>query len=152
MIYVLDACAMIALLRRETGETVVWNHLTDPAATCYAHAINFCEVSYDFYRDAGEMAAQSAIHDLKALGINDRSDFDEAFWQEAGRLKAVHRKVSLADCCAIALTNRVGGTLLTSDHHELDAITATGVCSIVFNQITDLQLIKNTPYSLSYVC
>jgi PIN domain nuclease of toxin-antitoxin system len=132
VIYVLDACAMIALLRRELGETVVWRHLNDPTATCYAHAINFCEVYYDFYRDAGEPEAQSAINDLKSLSVVERNDFDQAFWQEAGRLKAVHRKVSLADCCAITLTNRVGGTLLTSDHHELDAIATAGACSIAF--------------------
>lgn len=132
MIYVLDACAMIALLRRELGEDVVWSYLNDPTSTCYAHAINFCEVYYDFYRDSGDMAAQSAINDLMALGVIERNDFDSVFWQEAGRLKAVHRKVSLADCCAIALTNRVGGTLLTSDHHELDPIAATGICSVKF--------------------
>jgi hypothetical protein len=49
-----------------------------------------------------------------------------------GRLKAVHRKVSLADCCAMALTNRVGGTLLTTDHHELDALALLGVCPMKF--------------------
>ncbi|HEX8922884.1 MAG TPA: hypothetical protein VF766_15525 [Pyrinomonadaceae bacterium] len=80
MIYVLDACAMIALLRRETGETVVWEHLTNPTAACHAHAINFCEVYYDFYRAAGETAAQSAFHDLKSLGVIERNDFDQAFW------------------------------------------------------------------------
>lgn len=132
MICVLDACAMIALLRREQGEAVVWNHLTDPTASCYAHAINFCEVYYDFYRDSGEPAAQSAVNDLKALGVIERNDFDQAFWQEAGRLKAIHRKVSLADCIAITLTNHVGRMLLTSDHHELDPLAALSICPITF--------------------
>lgn len=132
MIYVLDACAIIALLRREVGEAVVWNCLSDHASTCLVHSINLCEVYYDFYRDSGELAAQSAVNDIQALGAVERADLDSTFWQEAGRLKAVHRKVSLADCCAIALTNRVGGTLLTSDHHELDPIAAQGVCPIIF--------------------
>jgi PIN domain nuclease of toxin-antitoxin system len=132
MIYVLDACAMIALLRREPGEDVVWDCLIDPAAICYAHAINLCEVFYDFYRDAGEMAATGAVDDLLSLGVVERNDSDRAFWQEAGRLKAVHRRVSLADCCAIALTKRVGGVLLSSDHHELNSLAAAGVCPITF--------------------
>jgi hypothetical protein len=68
---------------------------------------------------------------LKAVGVATRNDFDEAFWQEAGRVKAAHR-VSLADCLAMALTNRLGGTLLSSDHHELDPIAAVGVCPITF--------------------
>ena len=132
MIYVLDACAMIALLRREPSEAVVWGYLGDPATTCYVHAINFCEVYYDFYRDAGESAAKGAIGDMQALGAIERNNFDPAFWQGAGKLKAVYRKVSLADCCAMALTNPVGGTLLTSDHKEFDPLAALGVCPITF--------------------
>jgi hypothetical protein len=37
---VLDACAMIALLRAEPGEDVVWAHLGDPNNLCFAHAVN----------------------------------------------------------------------------------------------------------------
>jgi hypothetical protein len=80
MNYVLDACSMIALLRREPGEAVVWDCLSDPDATCYAHAINLCEGFYDFYRDGGETAAQDAVEDLKSLGVIERNDLDEAFW------------------------------------------------------------------------
>jgi len=131
MICVFDACAMIALLRREPGEDMVWAYLSDPDNTCFAHAINLCEVYYDFHRDAGEAAAIGAIDDLKALGIIERNDLDEALWKDAGKLKA-RGKISLADCFSIALTNRIGGTLLTSDHHEMDPIAAAGICSITF--------------------
>ncbi len=79
----------------------------------------------------GESAANSAVTDMFVMGLNERDDFDQPFWQEVGRLKA-QGKISLADCCAIALTNRVGDTLLTSDHHELERIAAAGVCSITF--------------------
>lgn len=96
-----------------------------------AHAVNLCEVYYDFHRAAGESAADGAIADMRTLGLVERGDFDEAFWKEVGKLKA-RGKISLADCCAVALANRVGGTLLTSDHHELDAVAAGGVCGITF--------------------
>ena len=132
MIYVLDACAMIALLLREPGEEVVWAHLLEKDATCFAHSLNLCEVFYDFYRDSGEAAAVEAIEDLRWLGVVERNDLDEMFWREAGTLKGAHRRVSLADCCAIALTKRVGGTLLSSDHHELDPLAGLGVCPITF--------------------
>jgi PIN domain nuclease of toxin-antitoxin system len=128
---VLDACAMIALLRREPGEDVVWARLSDPVNTCFAHAINLCEVYYDFRRDAGKAAAEGAVSDLKALGVVERNDLDEAFWKEAGRLKA-RGKISLADCFAVTLTNRLAGSLLSSDHHELDAIAAAGTCPVIF--------------------
>lgn len=62
---------------------------------------------------------------------NVREDMDRLFWQEIGRYKATNR-ASFADCAAIALTNRVGGELVTSDHHELDAIAAGGICRIRF--------------------
>lgn len=132
MIYVLDSSAMIAFLRNESGAATVAAMLTDPQSQCYAHALNLCEVFYDFFRVGGETAAQSAITELLNLEVHERHDLDATFWQEAGRLKAVHHRVSLADCCALTLTLRVGGTLVTSDHHELDALAAAGVCSIQF--------------------
>jgi len=131
MNYVMDACAMIALLLQEPGEDVVWAHLLEKEATCLAHSMNLCEVFYNFYRESGEAAATGAIEDLKWLGILERNDLDEEFWREVGILKGTHR-VSLADCCAVALTKRVGGTLLTSDHHEFDQLATLGICPITF--------------------
>lgn len=131
MIYVLDACAMIAFLKGEVGADVVENALLEQGSQCMAHAINLCEVFYDFHRAGGESAADNAISDMRTLGLAERDDFDEPFWRDAGKLKA-QEKISLADCFAIALTNRVGGTLLTSDHQEMDPIAAAGICSIRF--------------------
>jgi PIN domain nuclease of toxin-antitoxin system len=131
MIYVLDACAIIAYLRKEVGADVVEAALLDTTSQCTAHAINLCEVFYLFHRSSGEANANQAIEDMRLLGVFERVDFDDGFWKEAGRLKA-RGKVSLPDCFAITLTNRVGGTMLTSDHSELDPIAAAGVCAIKF--------------------
>lgn len=131
MIYVLDACALIAYLRDEPGSDVVLQALVDTNSQCLAHALNLCEVFYDFHRKTDESVATSAISDLYSVGVVQRPDLDEDFWKDVGRLKA-QGKISLADCCAIVLANRVGGTLLTSDHHELDRIAAAGVCTISF--------------------
>lgn len=132
MIYVLDACAMIALLRKETGHDVVRAIAEDVTNICYAHALNLCEVFYQARRNDTEAAAQRALRDLQRLSIITRADLDEIFWQEAGRLKAIYRRISLADCCAVTLTLRLGGELVTSDHHELDPLAAAGVCPILF--------------------
>lgn len=131
MISILDACAMIAFLRKEAGYEVVESILLDEITTCFAHAINLCEVFYDFHRAFGEQAAENAILELKTAGIIERNDFDTEFWKELGRIKS-QNKASLADCCAIVLANRIGGTVLTSDHHEFDKIAADGVCSVKF--------------------
>ncbi len=98
---------------------------------CIAHAINLCEVYYDFFRSSDEATAKSAIADLENLGILVREDMDRAFWQQVGRYKATN-KVSLADCIAIALANLVGGEVATSDHHEFDAIAAGDLCRVRF--------------------
>jgi len=67
-------------------------------------------VKYSIYFTApeGELAATKAFSDLADVGVAERNDFDTAFWKEVGSLKSVHPKVSLDDCCAIALTQRVG--------------------------------------------
>lgn len=132
MIYVLDASAMIAYLRGEPGADVVEQSLLDADDQCVAHAANLCEVYYDFYRAGGESAAKNAVADLITLGVVERDDFSQTFWMAVGELKAVRKKISLADCCAVILANRIGGVLLTSDHHELDALAADGICPITF--------------------
>lgn len=46
---VIDASAPIAFLRNEPGAEAVANALARPQR-CYAHALNLCEVYYDFWR------------------------------------------------------------------------------------------------------
>lgn len=63
MIVVLDACAIIAFLRNEAGADIIEELLLEPNNDCFVHAINLCEVYYDFLRVSGELVAKSAIHD-----------------------------------------------------------------------------------------
>jgi PIN domain nuclease of toxin-antitoxin system len=132
MIYVMDSTAMIAFLNGEPGADVVENYLLDMGSTSLAHAINVCEVYYQAFRQSGDLAAKKTLEKIADIGIRTVEDFDESLWREAGRLKAIYRKVSLADCLGLALTIRVGGRFITSDHHELDPLAAAGVCQIDF--------------------
>lgn len=129
---VLDASAIIAFLRDEPGADVVQNLLDDRPESNYVHALNLCEVYYDFWRASNREAAESAISDLLAIGIQERNDLDSAFWREVGRIKAVHRRVSLADCCALALAERLGAALATADRHEFQPLVAKGPWQIAF--------------------
>lgn len=86
---------------------------------------------YPILRVGTEIEAEEALADIRSLGVQTRTDMDEEFWKEVGRVKAHHR-LSLADAFAIALTQRVGGELLTSDHHELDPLAAARICQINF--------------------
>ena len=80
---VIDASALIAFLRDEPGADVVENVLSAPEK-CYAHALNLCEVYYDFFRASNQDAAEAAISDLLGLGIEDRTGMDSEFWRNVG--------------------------------------------------------------------
>jgi len=75
---VIDASALIAFLRDESGADVVERVLAS-ADKCWAHALNLCEVYYDFWRASNQDAAEAAITDLIGLGIEERADMDSEF-------------------------------------------------------------------------
>ena len=107
MNHVLDACAMIAFLRGESGADVVSEILRDPTSRCFAHAVNLCEVYYDFLRASNTKTARSAIKDLFAIGVLARRDMNTPFWMGVGTLKGTIRRISLADCFAIQLSRGI---------------------------------------------
>jgi PIN domain nuclease of toxin-antitoxin system len=75
--HVADACAAIAFLKGEAGCDVLTRILEDGASSVAIHAVNLCEVYYDFLRSDGQGAADIA-HDALAsvLTILDHGDFD----------------------------------------------------------------------------
>ena len=130
--YILDACAIIAFLAGELGNTVVAQLLADPNNQCFIHAVNLCEVYYDAIRKTDVPTARQDMATLLTGGLTLRSDLDTAFWQRVGELKVSPGRLSLADCFALALAQETGGTLVTSDHHEFDPIMSLGLCPILF--------------------
>jgi len=129
MTFVLDACAVIALIRKEQGHETIRDMLLNEEVNCLMHSINLCEVYYDCVRVAGAEQAEILLEGLEAAGLIVRSDMDTDLWTYAGRLKARGR-ISLADTFAMALAVRENAILVTSDHHEFDAIMATGECPV----------------------
>jgi PIN domain nuclease of toxin-antitoxin system len=132
VIFVLDASAMMAFLRDESGADVVAEALLDPGAQCYAHALNLCEVFYDFHRASGREEAVRAIADLVSVGVIEEASLSSGVWRAAGTLKAALRRVSLADCFAIELAERMKATILTADHHEFDVLAGQRIYRIQF--------------------
>ncbi len=56
-LYVLDACALVALIKGEQGADFVWNALNKTAtgdAVTLMHEVNLLEVYYGFYRERGK--------------------------------------------------------------------------------------------------
>lgn len=127
---VMDACAIIAYLRDEEGAGKVESALIND--NCFAHAINLSEVYKDcLVRDKDIDIADQYINDIQKTGLKFREDMDSDMWKHAARLKA-NGKIALADCFALALTDRLKGLLYSSDHGELDPIKDEGKYSIEF--------------------
>jgi predicted nucleic acid-binding protein len=45
-------------------------------------------------------------------------------YNEAARIKAIYKRVSIADAIGIATAESLDAAFVTSDHHELDAVDA----------------------------
>lgn len=125
-VFVLDACALVALLQNENGAdnvAVAYKKAENGEAQLIMNRINLLEVFYGYYRDNGKEYAEKIMNGV-AKSIVSISDFDKELFDEAGRLKASY-KISLADSIALAQALVLNGELLTADHHEFDAIEGT---------------------------
>jgi predicted nucleic acid-binding protein len=129
-VFVFDACAFIALLEDEPGAAAVEVLLQDPRNRCLIHSINACEIYYDLYRRGNTEDANSLVAIFGENGLQLVEESPSDLWQIAGKLKAEWRRISLADCFALALAIYENGTLVTSDHHELDRLAQ--LCPILF--------------------
>ena len=121
----LDACAVIAYLRNEIGAGVLKETIEQPTNFLAMHVCNLGEVYYDFFREDGLTAAQTAWANTLALPLVLRRDADDAFIQRVGVLK-VEERISFADAFALALAERLNIPLITTDHHEFDAVEQKG--------------------------
>ena len=128
---VFDAGAIIALVRLEPGALIVRQLLRAHAGDCAIHAVNLLEIHYGFEREKGAAYAERILHLIDEAGVETRGDFDRAFLKDASHIKASH-KLSLADTFGVALARRLNAPLVSTDHHELDAIDKAGVCQVLF--------------------
>lgn len=123
---VLDACALIAAQRGEPGGDAVIERILASDSATIMHALNVCEVFYDDLRRDEQANMNRLLGDLASLDIRIEWTFGESLLDRVARIKAYWRRVSLADCTALALAMERGGILLTSDHHEFDPLFAAG--------------------------
>ncbi|MDR1141248.1 MAG: type II toxin-antitoxin system VapC family toxin [Planctomycetaceae bacterium] len=122
--YVLDACALIALLQDEAGADKVAeiiNMAYNGDVTIVMNKLNLLEVYYDAYRLRGKIQADEMLTQLKKQPIVINSEITDDLFIEAGRLKASH-KISLADSIALAEASVHDRMLITADHHEFDVV------------------------------
>jgi PIN domain nuclease of toxin-antitoxin system len=122
--YILDACALIALITDEVGANIVddiINLSNTNTVDVSINKLNLLEVYYGIYKAHGKVTADNILAGIKCLPIKFIDTLAETVFQEAGRFKATY-KISLADSIVLAEASVSGRYLMTSDHHEFDII------------------------------
>ena len=117
--YILDACAMIALINREEGAEAVDNlfhQAVKGEAKLYMSIINLLEISYGFIGDIGVTKTQEILKKIDETPLVVISTISQQVYNEAVRIKSTHRRLSLADSVGIATAVELDGIFVTSDH------------------------------------
>jgi PIN domain nuclease of toxin-antitoxin system len=123
-VYFLDACALIALVKKEEGAYAVaglYKEAANGGARLLMNKMNLLEVYYGFHRECGKDYADTILRSVvdSVVSVTDTS-YDVLV--EAGRLKSNYRRISLADSIVLAETLVSGGMIVTADHHEMSVI------------------------------
>ncbi len=127
--YLLDACALIALLNDEPGAERV-DFLLQGDQPVFMSAVNVLEVAYDAVRRQGrESAASVVIRLVHQAGITMFWSLTEDELTAAARWKS-HGRLSLADAIALGIAEVRSLRLVSADHHELDPLESAGLVSI----------------------
>jgi len=117
MDYVLDACAVIALLNDEGGADTVAELITRAGVgtdRLFMSGIQVLEVYYDRIYIKGREYAETVLESLYASPIIILSDVSRDIIQEAGRFKTSY-SMSLGDTFAAASAKKLSAALVTRD-------------------------------------
>ena len=117
MIYLLDACAMIAFLNQEPEGFNV-KELFYSAETgeneLYMSIINLTEVYYNYIRSDGLAEADAIMREIEKLPIKIIDTMNWIICREAARLK-VQYSMSLADTFLCATAKSLSAVIVTKD-------------------------------------
>jgi PIN domain nuclease of toxin-antitoxin system len=124
MAYLLDACALIALLADEEGAAAVGSIVE--SSECHVHSINVYELYKDCLARSGSTTdADELLSDLGTLGLRRVDCMRDDELKRAAVLKVGH-KMAIPDAIGVATAEIRTLTFLTADHGELDAVKAAG--------------------------
>jgi predicted nucleic acid-binding protein len=132
--YVLDACALTALFQKEQGSDIIESLLIEAGSgdcSVSMNVVNLLEVYYGYLRADGEDYAERHLAAVQSSCIEIHETINAELLRQAGKLKTTHT-MSLADSILLAQTKLSGATVVTSDHHELDAVSDAGLVSFLW--------------------
>jgi PIN domain nuclease of toxin-antitoxin system len=125
--YVLDACALVAVLKGENGAEAVDNFFQQAvrgnAMLCMS-IVNLLEVYYGFIGDIGLSETRDMMNTINSTPLAIIDTISPRVYHEAARLKGTYHRLSLADAVGVATAIERGGVFVTADHHELEAVAS----------------------------
>ena len=132
MIYIFDACALLAYYKGEKGadkiKTLINEALTKQSVI-YIHSINLIEVYYHFLRTLGKDKANIILEEINKLPITTVDSIDTVIFNETSRLKAQYT-IPLGDAVGLATSIKLSGSFVSADHADLEKIEKAESVSI----------------------
>lgn len=127
--YLLDACALLALLNDEQGADKV-DSLLSSRVPIFMSVVNVLEVAYDAVRRNWQgNATEMVLRLVRSTGIEILWSITEPEMIAAAHWKA-RGKLSLADAVALGIAETRNLKLVSADHHELDPLVAQGLIHV----------------------
>ena len=123
--FVLDACALVALLKGENGAGEVdklFQQTVQGETTLCMSIVNLLEVYYGFIGDIGLTETLDMMKKVDDTPLRIIDTISQRVYHEAARIKGMYRRLSLADAVGVATAIEREGVFVTSDHHELESI------------------------------
>ena len=118
--FVLDACAVLALIKDEQGATVVKDVMVSDAEI-FLHAVTLVEIYYNISKEFGINKADSFFDIITQTKIKIIYETTESTIKNAGYFKSKY-KISLGDSFVLAIAKFHNAKIISSDHHEFDPI------------------------------
>jgi predicted nucleic acid-binding protein len=123
--YILDACALLAVINNEPGVSNVSNlildALYDETIIIKMNKVNLLEVYYGIINTYGQDMADAMMRRIGLLPIEVIAELNDDVFREAGRIKSKY-KIPLGDSLAAAECIIGKGTLVTSDHNDFEKV------------------------------
>jgi len=132
--YVLDACALIAFINKETGFDNInslMNKAVDKKILLMMNQVNLFEVYYRVIKAYGKNTANGVLELVRKLPINIICGLSHNVMEEAGRMKMTYN-MSIGDSIAAAESMVANGMLVTSDHKDFGEAEQAGKVKILW--------------------
>jgi predicted nucleic acid-binding protein len=119
MIYLFDACALIAYLNEEKGEGFeevdeLLSRAVSGEITIYMSIVNLVEVYYGYIGDCGVTLADEIMRPVADFPIQIISNISDTIYRETARFKGIY-PISFADAFLCGTAKSLSATIVTKD-------------------------------------